>query len=62
MRTIRRLSNTTLASLSRRVRLRTRGILLQLLKAAPELPWAQEALSSLSPKGKKSGMRLWPKS
>ena len=39
-----------------------RNRLLQLLKAAPELPWAQEALSSLSPKGKKSGMRLWPKS
>ena len=39
-----------------------RNRLLQLLKAAPELPWAQEALSSLNPKGKKSGMRLWPKS
>ena len=39
-----------------------RNRLLQLLKAAPESPWAEEALSALSPKGKKSGMRLWPKS
>ena len=39
-----------------------RNRLLQLLKAAPELPWAKEALNSLNPKGKKTGMRLWPKS
>ena len=39
-----------------------RNRLLQLLKAAPESPWAEEALTALNPKGKKSGMRLWPKS
>ena len=39
-----------------------RNRLLQLLKAAPQSAWAETALSDLSPKGKKSGMRLWPKS
>ena len=38
-----------------------RNRLLQLLKAAPDSPWAEEALSQLSPQGKKSGLRLWPK-
>jgi hypothetical protein len=39
-----------------------RNRLLQLLKAAPESPWAEEALDTLNPKGRKSGIRLWPKS
>ena len=38
-----------------------RNRLLQVLKATPNAPWAEEALAELNPKGGKSGLRLWPK-
>ena len=39
-----------------------RNRLLQLLKASPDSPWAQEALDELTPNSSTKGsLRLWPK-
>ena len=38
-----------------------RNRLLQVLGVTPDAPWAKQALEGLSPKGSKSGLRLWPK-